>query len=87
MASKGELLYRNAEEVGRWVDRNFILGSIFAAVVLFMAVAGSTTTPRPYASNGGVDISAASPTHPDTPFSLMSRAPANLPVESWEPAF
>ncbi len=34
-----------------------------------------------------VDISAASPGHPDTPFALMSRAPANLPVKSWEPAF
>jgi len=34
-----------------------------------------------------VDISAASPAHPDTPFALMSTAPANLPVESWEPAF
>jgi hypothetical protein len=86
MASKGELLYRNAEEAGRWVNRNFILGSIFAAAVLLMAVAGSTMVPKSV-SNGGVDISAASPTRPDTPFALMSRAPANLPVESWEPAF
>jgi hypothetical protein len=87
MVSKGELLYRNAEEAARWVNRNFILGSIFAAVVLFMAVAGSTMAPKPYVRNGGVDISAASPSHSDTPFALMSRAPANLPVESWEPAF
>jgi hypothetical protein len=87
MVSKGELLYRNAEETGRWVTRNFILGSIFAAVVLFMAVAGSTMVPKPYLSDGGVDISAVSPARPDTLFALMSRAPANLPVESWEPAF
>jgi hypothetical protein len=87
MVSKGELLYRNAEEAGRWVNFNFILGSIFVAGVLFMAVAGSTMAPKPYVDNGGVDISGASPTHPDRPFALMSRAPANLPVESWEPAF
>jgi hypothetical protein len=87
MVSKGELLYRNAEETKRWVNRIFVVGSIFAGTVLFMAVAGSTMTPKPYVSNGAVDISAASPAHPDTPFALMSRAPANLPVESWEPAF
>jgi hypothetical protein len=37
-------------------------------------------------NNGGVDIS-ASQRHFDTPFALMYRAPKNLPVESWEPAF
>jgi hypothetical protein len=52
-----------------------------------MAVAGSTMAPKPFADNGGVDISAASVEHSDTPFALMSTAPANLPVESWEPAF
>ena len=87
MVSKGELLYRNADEVGRSVSRNFVLGSIFAAAVLLMAVAGSTMAPKPYASNGGVDISAASLRHSDTPFEIISRASANLPVESWEPAF
>jgi hypothetical protein len=87
MVSKGELLHRNAEETRRWVNRIFVVGSIFSGTVLFMAVAGSTMTPKPYVSNGGVDISAASLAHPDTPFALMSRAPKNLPVESWGPAF
>jgi hypothetical protein len=63
-----------------------VLGTILAAL-LMMAVAGSTMAPNPYVTNGGVDISAASPRHSDTPLELMSRAPANLPVESWEPAF
>jgi hypothetical protein len=87
MVSKGELLYRNAEETRRWVNRIFVVGSIFAGTILFMAVAGSTMAPKPFADNGGVDISAASVEHSDTPFALMSTAPANLPVESWEPAF
>jgi hypothetical protein len=88
MVSKGELLYRNAEETRRWVNRNFVLGSIFAAAVLLMAVAGSTMAPKPYVGNNiGIDISASAQGHSDTPFALMSTAPANLPVESWEPAF
>jgi hypothetical protein len=88
MVSKGELLYRNADETGRWVSRNFAVGSIFAAAVVLMAVAGSTMAPKPYVSNNsGVDISGSAQGHPDTPFALMSRAPSNLPVESWEPAF
>ena len=71
MVSKGERLYRNAEETRRWVSRNFVLASIFAGTVLLMAVAGSTMMPKPYVDNGGVDISAASPAHPDTPFALL----------------
>jgi hypothetical protein len=55
MVSKGELLYRNAEETGRWVNRMFVVGSIFAGAILFMAVAGSTMAPKPFADNGGVD--------------------------------
>jgi hypothetical protein len=51
-----------------------------------MAVAGSTLMAKPYVDNGGVDIS-ASQRHFDTPFALMYRAPKNLPVESWGPAF
>jgi hypothetical protein len=88
MVCKNELRrYQDAEEARRWASRNFVLGSIFAAMVLLMAVAGSTMMPKPYVGNGGVDISASAPGHPDTPFALMSRASANLPVESWEPAF
>ena len=48
MVSKGELLYRNAEVTGRWVNRIFVVGSIFSGTVLFMAVAGSTMTTKPY---------------------------------------
>ena len=87
MVSKGELLYRNAGETRRWVIRSLVLGSMFASAVLWMAVVGSTMAPKPHVSNGGVDISASAPRHPDTPFALMSRASENLPVESWEPAF
>ena len=87
MVSKGELLHRNAEETGRWVSRNFVVGSIFASAVVLMAVAGSTMAPKPYVGNSGVDISGSAQGHPDAPFALMSRAPSNLPVESWEPAF
>ena len=87
MVSKYELRrYQDAQEAKRWTSRNFVLGSIFAAAVVLMAVAGSTMAPKPYVDNAGVDIS-ASQSHPDTPFALMSRASANLPVESWEPAF
>jgi hypothetical protein len=87
MVSKQERRrHQDAEEARRWASRNFVLGSIFAAAVLFMGVAGSTMAPKPYAGNGGVDIS-ASQKHPDTPFALMSKASANLPVEFWEPAF
>jgi hypothetical protein len=46
MVSKGELLYRNAEETRRWVNRIFVVGSIFAGTILFMAVAGSTMAPK-----------------------------------------
>jgi hypothetical protein len=87
MVSKHEQLRSYQDENGRrWVSRNLVLGSILAAAVLFMAVAAFTMTPKPYVANSGVDIS-ASQSHLDTPFALMSRAPANLPVESWEPAF
>ena len=87
MVSKHELRrYQDEEEARRWASRNFVLGSIFAAAVLLLAVAGSTMAPKPYVDNGGIDIS-ASRSHPDTPFALMSRASANLSVESWEPAF
>ena len=87
MISKRELRrYRDAEEMRCWASRNFVLGSIVAAAVLFTAVAGSSMVPKPHAGDGGVDIS-ASQRHADTPFALMSRAPANLPFESWEPAF
>ena len=83
MVSKHEL---RSYQDGRWASRNLILGSILAAAVLMMAVVGATLTPKPYVDQGGVDIS-ASQRHSDTAFALMSRAPANLPVESWEPAF
>jgi hypothetical protein len=87
MVGKHELRrYLDSDEARRWANRNFVLGSIFAAAVLMMAVAGSTMAPKPSVGNGGVDIS-ASQGHLDTPFSLMSRASANFPVESWEPAF
>jgi hypothetical protein len=87
MVSKRELRrYQDAEEARRWASGNFVLGSIFAATVLLMAVAGSTMAPNPYVGNGGVDIS-ASQRHSDTPFALMSRASAHLPIELWEPAF
>jgi hypothetical protein len=89
MVSTQELRgYQDTKDARRWTSRNFVLGSIFAAAVLLMAVAGSTMAPKPYVgNNSGVDISASAQGHPDTPFALMSRASANLPVESWEPAF
>jgi hypothetical protein len=87
MVSKRELRrYQDSEEARRWASRNFVLGSIFAATVLLMAVAGSTMAPTPHVGSGGVDIS-ASQRHPDMPFALMSRASAHLPIELWEPAF
>jgi hypothetical protein len=87
MISQRELRrYQDAEEMRCWASRNFVLGSIVAAAVLFMAVAGSTMVPKPHEGAGGVDIS-ASQMHPGTPFALMSTAHANLPFESWEPAF
>jgi hypothetical protein len=87
MVGKHELRrYQDAQEARRWASRNFVLGSIFAATLVLMAVSGSTMAPKPYVGNAGVDIS-ASQSHPNTPFALMSRASANLPVESWEPAF
>ena len=79
--------YQDTNEARRWASRNFVLGSIFAAAVVLMAVAGSTMAPKPYVVNGGVDVSASAPGHPDTPFALMTRASENLPVESWEPAY
>ena len=85
MVSKHEL--RSYQDADGWESRNLALGSILAAALLVMAVAGSTMASKPYVGKGGVDISAASPRDSDTPFALMSRAPANLPVESWEPAF
>jgi hypothetical protein len=87
MVSKNELRGYQDMSVERWTSRNFVLCSIIAAAVVLMAVVGSTMAPKPYLGNGGVDISASQGGHPDTPFALMSRASANLPVESWEPAF
>ena len=86
MVSKHELRSYQGEDGRRWESRNLFLGSILAAAVLMMAVAGLTLTAKPYVGNGGVDIS-ASQRHSDTSFALMSRASRNLPVESWEPAF
>jgi hypothetical protein len=87
MVSKHEQLRSYQDEEGRrWVSRNLVLGSILAAAVLFMAVAAFTMTPKPSVGHGGVDIS-ASRRHSATPFAPMNRAPRNLPVESWEPAF
>ena len=77
MVSKHEL---RSYQDGRWASCNLILGSILAAAVLMMAVVGATLTPKPYVDQGGVDIS-ASQKHSDTAFALMSRAPANIPVE------
>jgi hypothetical protein len=68
----------------RWASRNLVLGS--ATAVLMMAVAAFMLTPKSSVGQSAVDIS-ASQRHFDTPFALMYRAPKNLPVESWEPAF
>ena len=86
MVGKHELRSYQDADGRRWESRNLVLGSILAASVLTMAVAGLTLTPKLLVGNGGVDIS-ASQRHSDTSFALMSRASRNLPVESWEPAF
>jgi hypothetical protein len=51
-----------------------------------MVVAAFMLTPKPSVSHSALDMG-ASQRHFDTPFALMYRAPKNLPVESWEPAF
>ena len=84
MVSKHEL--RSYQDADGWASRNLVLGSILAAAVLMMAVAGLTLAPKLLVGNGAVDIS-ASRRHSDTSIPLESRASRSLPVESWEPAF
>jgi hypothetical protein len=88
MARERELRkYQDPEEARRRLSHNLVVGWMLALALFFMmAVAGSTLMAKPYVDNGGVDIS-ASQRHFDTPFALMYRAPKNLPVESWGPAF
>jgi hypothetical protein len=87
MARERELRkYQGPEEARRRLSHNLVVGWMLALALFMMAVAGSTLMAKPYVDNGGVDIS-ASQRHFDTPFALMYRAPKNLPVESWGPAF
>ena len=86
MPSNRELRkYQDPEEGRRRTSNNLFLGWMLTLAVLMMAVAGSSLTAKPM-DNGRVDIS-ASQRHFDTPLALMYRAPRNLPVESWGPAF
>jgi hypothetical protein len=68
MVSKHEL--RSYQDADGWASRNLVLGSILAAALLMMAVAGSTMAPKPYVGNGGVHISASLKGIPSRPLDL-----------------
>ena len=85
MVSKNELRGYQGASVERWASRNFVLGSIAAAALLIMAMAGFTMPLQPAADPTvyGISEFSAAQKRSTTALDLMSTASDTLPVESW----